>query len=66
LHPARHASDDEEKRLELRKTKSRKVVDDLYEWRLEQRPLSASPTDLLREFRATDNVSGRGRFPEVR
>jgi hypothetical protein len=43
LHPARHASDDEEKRLELRKTQSRKVVDDLYEWRLEQRPLSASP-----------------------
>ena len=38
------AGDDEEKRLELRKTKSRKVVDDLYEWRLEQRPLSASPT----------------------
>ena len=22
--------------------------------------------DLLREFRPTDNVSGRGRFPEVR
>ena len=38
------AGDDEEKRLELRRTKSRKVVDELYEWRLEQRPLSASPT----------------------
>jgi transposase len=41
------AGDDDAKRLDLRKTKSRKVVDDLYLWRLEQRPLSSSPTAQL-------------------
>jgi hypothetical protein len=33
--------------------------------RFNTRPLR-SASDLLREFRTTDNVSGRGRFPEVR
>jgi len=38
------AGDDNQRRHELRGTKSRKIVDDIYAWRLEQRPLPSSPT----------------------
>jgi transposase len=38
------AGDDDQRRREIRDTKSRKVFDDIYAWRLEQRPLSSSPT----------------------
>ena len=38
------AGDDDERRRELRATKASAVVDELYAWRLEQHPLSTSPT----------------------
>ena len=41
------AGDDDDKRLALRKAKSSKIVDDLYLWRREQRPLASSPTAQL-------------------
>ena len=38
------AGDDDERRRELRATKASAVVDELHAWRLEQHPLSTSPT----------------------